>query len=231
MDKNILFYKYDSVTFKVGDLTKKHTIKIYDAIGNDNLEKGTYLYKYEHMPLLAENDYKTLLSIYNNSSQLKDLYRTIHLIYNVTYAECIKWFIKESRPKDTFNIDVEIEDLKLLKRKSKECPIIENLLKNKIEETGVFEWLKKSVNHCILNNIVNFEECIYQIEPKKGEKTYSSNGKEVIQIINNIVYKRILNLLVSEKKKVFKSQTIDRFFELKNQMSTNECFKILLNKT
>lgn len=229
MDKNIIFYKYDSISFKVGDLTKKHTIYIYDAIGNDNIETGTFLYKYEHIPLLYESDYKTLLSIFKNSSQLKGLYKTINIIYNATYAECVKWYLNKSRPKDTFNFDEEIEDLKLLKSKSKECPIIQHLIRDNIEETGVLEWLKKSVNQCVINNIINIEECLYQINPTKIKKTYSSNGKEVIQIINNIVYKRILNLLTTERNKIIKSQNLDSFLELKNQVSTKDCFNILLN--
>ena len=52
MDKNILFYQNEAVKIEMGDLLKDHTIKYYDAIGIDKLERGAFLYQYEYKTLL-----------------------------------------------------------------------------------------------------------------------------------------------------------------------------------
>lgn len=236
MTKNNLLYKYDSITSDVKDLTKNHNVKIFDAevkeIVKDgetihNLSKGTLLYEYEYTPILNQEEYNRILSMYNSSKLLKELYHKLSLIYSSLYADCIKWYIRKSRIKDVFDISKEIEDLRELKIKNKGCPIINNLNVEDIDDTDVFQWIKVAMDKAILENIINSDDLLYQNKGEKLVKQYNFYGIDVIKKINNIVYKRFLNFLVSKSTGISNDKHNDTFFLLKSPISTKTSFEIL----
>jgi hypothetical protein len=232
MDKNILFYQNEAVKIEMGDLLKDHTIKYYDAIGIDKLERGAFLFQYEYKTLLSYEDYETLLSMHNYTSVTINLYRTISLIYNSTYAECIKWYYQKSRIKDVFDINKEIDDIKNLKINKLACPIIGNVTHNNLEDVDVFNWIKATINKSYLNKISNVEDILYKKEKVKNKfnRNYNDNGKDVINKINNIVYKRFLIFLEKQNKLIKSAKAPISYFTLLDQISTKECYKILIEE-
>jgi len=236
MIKNNLLYRYDSTTSDVKDLTKNHTIKIYDAevkeVNNEvgithNLTKGTFLYEYEYIPLLNQTEYKRLLSMNNSAKLLKELYHKLSLIYGALYAECIKWYIGKARNIDVFDISKEIADLTNLIKKNKCCPVISNLNVEDLDDTDVFQWIKLAMNKANLEDIINSEDLLYQLKSKKVIKPYNSDGIDVINKINNIVYKRFLNFLINKSLGNVNDNHNDAYFILQTPISTKESFEIL----
>jgi hypothetical protein len=236
MKKNNLLYKYDSTTSIIKDLTKNQIIKISDAevkeiVRKDRnkhiLKNGTFQYEYNFTPILNQIDYKKILKMYNSSNLLKELYHKLSLIYSALYADCIKWYIGKSRINDVFDISKEIEDIKKIEKKGKCCPIIYNLNVNNLDDTDVFQWIRLVMNKANLENINNAEELIYQKKSKKVLKPYNSDGLEVVNKINNIVYKRFLNFLISKSLENPNNKKNDKYFVLKSPISTKESFEIL----
>ncbi|MCX6331698.1 MAG: hypothetical protein NTZ82_03590 [Bacteroidetes bacterium] len=237
MTKNNLLYKYDSTTSDVKDLTKNHIVKIFDAEVKEikkrgeilhNLKKGTLLYEYEFTPILNQEEYKRILSMYKSSKLLKELYHKLSLIYSALYADCIKWYIGKSRIQDVFDISKDIEDIRKLKIKNKCCPIINNLNVEDLDDTDIFQWIKLAMNKANLNNIINSEELLYQYKSKKLIKPYNSDGIDVIKKINNIVYKRFLNFLIKKSTKNADDKQNDTYFVLQTSISTKASFEILI---
>lgn len=238
MKKNKLLYTYEATTNDVKDLTKNHIIKMYDAEVKEvknkdgithNLTKGTFLYEYEYIPLLNQIEYKRLLSMNNSAKMLKELYHKLSIIYGALYADCIKWYIGKSRNSDVFDISKEIADLTNLIKKNKCCPIISNLNVEDLDDTDVFQWIKLAMNKANLEDIINPEDLLYQLKSKKVIKPYNSDGIDVINKINNIVYKRFLNFLINKSlgNENVNDNHNDSYFILQTPISTKESFEIL----
>lgn len=223
-------YFYDVKITNTLDYKISQNVKMYDAIGKNKLTKGTLLYEYEYKPLLSEEDYNKLLSIHYDSKILQKLYFKICGIYYSQYADCIKWYIGKSRIKDVFDIEREIQDLRLLKKKKLHCPVVNELIEDNLDDVDIFNWLQLAMKKVELSNIEEVEDILYENHTVKIKPPLTELGKEVYVKINNIVYKRITQFLISEQKKDKIKTTILTHFELIKPVSTKKAYDILLEE-
>jgi hypothetical protein len=229
--KHPICYLYDVKFQNSIDYKKSQNVKMYDAIGKNKLTKGTFLYEYEYKPLLSEEDYNKLLSIHYKSEIFQDLYLTICKIYYAQYDYCIKWYIEKSRIKDVFDIEKEIQDLKLLKIKKLSCPLVKELNEDNLDDVDIFYWLQIAMKRVEINNITNAPDILYDNHTKKMIPPFFTDlGKDVVVKINNIAYKRIIQFLLSEQKKDNNKTTIHTYFELLKPVSTKQAYDILLKE-
>jgi hypothetical protein len=83
------------------------------------------------------------------------------------------------------------------------------------------------MNKANLEDIINSEDLLYQLKSKKVIKPYNSDGIDVINKINNIVYKRFLNFLINKSLGDKNDNHTDSYFILQTPISTKESFEIL----
>jgi hypothetical protein len=221
------------------DLTKNHTVRIFDAdlapveingIKVNQLKKGTNLFEYEYVPLLLKEDYEKLLLMFDHYPILIDLYAKLSFIYSTQYELCIKWFVEKSRIKDVFDFTKEIEDVKNLKIKNNCFPIINSVNAEDLDDTEIFKWIQVAIRTAQIESVENAEDIIYQKGSKNKFKPYTYEGEIAIKKIANIAYKRFLNFLNLQEKKSKGDKKIIHYFPLIDDISTKQCYSILIKE-
>ena len=239
MKKIEVFGLNEAMTKDAKDLTKNHTVRIYDAeidtfekngMKLNLLKKGTNLFEYEYVPILLKEDYEKILLIHNHSPLLIDLYAKLSFIYSTQYELCIKWFFEKSRIKDVFDFAKEIEDVKNLKIKNNCFPIIKSLNADDLDDTEIFKWIQVAMRNAQIEFVENAEDILFQKDSKEKLKPYTHEGEIAVKKIANIAYKRFINFLKLQEKKNKGDKKNIHYFELIDDLSTKECHSILINE-
>jgi hypothetical protein len=238
--KKIEIFGINEVTTKdTKDLTKNHTVRLFDAdiaevemngVKVNRLKKGANLFEYEYQPILLKEDYEKLLLMFNHSSLLIELYAKLSFIYSKQYELCIKWFVEKSRIKDVFDYKKEIEDVINLKIKANCFPIIDNVKANDLDDTDVFKWIQVAIKNAQIEKVEKAEDILFQKNSKMKLKPCTNEGDIVIKKIANITYKRLINFMKLQEKKSKNDKKDKQYFELIDDISTNECHRVLINE-
>ena len=199
-DLNPLFKLYDSTTYDDNiDFTKSGNINAYAASGFNNLEKGQKLFDFDYIPILEENVYKELLDYYDNSIVFVELYRIISFNYFTLYADCIKWYIENSKSFDAFNLDIQIRKYELKVQDNFSCPIVRYVDLEFLDNINVFRNIKNIMSYSETKNINSINILLYgDNEIIRINKPPTVHGKLLLNSIVNIAYNRFFNFLLSE---------------------------------
>ena len=221
-------YKAKILKIKGDDYTKAEKVSVS---GIEGLERFDYDYK----PLLTIEKYNLLLSVYENSNVLKELYSFSNQIYNSLSFSCYNWYDENNASEDVFDLETEIKKFYSKEIDNNCCPILKEVDFNNITDVNYYSHLEDLVIKSKIENITSVQVLLYGIEhdwPVPRDFQYTQLGNLLFNSIFNIVYKRFLNFLLEQQEKLSIKKITTRskyFFKLKFNFTSTDCFKILVD--
>lgn len=196
---NPLFKKFDSTTYDNNiDFTKNGIINVYAASGINQLEKGQKLFDFAYETILKDEEYKKLLTYYDNSILFVELYRRISFIYFDHYTACTKWYIENSKSLAAFNLEAQIKKYELKIQDDFCCPIVRYLDMEMLDNVNIYRNIKTIMAESESKNIDSINILIYgDNELIRINQPPTFNGKILLNSIVNITYHRFLQFLKS----------------------------------